>query len=57
MVIVKLGIYLKDLTFATDGNPDCLRGGLINLAKRRYMYVVLEEMKRFQKEKYLFQEV
>ena len=29
------GIYLKDLTFISDGNPDYLKGGVINLSKRR----------------------
>ena len=29
------GMYLKDLTFITDGNPDYLRGGVVNLSKRR----------------------
>ena len=29
------GIYLKDLTFISDGNPDYLKGGVINLNKRR----------------------
>lgn len=29
------GIYLKDLTFISDGNPDYLKGGIINLTKRR----------------------
>ena len=29
------GIYLKDLRFISDGNPDYLKGGLINLSKRR----------------------
>lgn len=30
-----IGVFLKDLTFICDGNPDYLRGGLINLHKRR----------------------
>ena len=30
-----VGVFLKDLTFLSDGNPDYLRGGLINLHKRR----------------------
>ena len=29
------GIYMKDLTFIMEGNPDFLKGGLINLTKRR----------------------
>ena len=30
-----VGVFLKDLTFICDGNPDYLRGGLINIHKRR----------------------
>ena len=30
-----IGVFLKDLTFICDGNPDYLRGGLINVHKRR----------------------
>jgi hypothetical protein len=30
-----VGVFLKDLTFICDGNPDYLRGGLINMHKRR----------------------
>ena len=29
------GIILKDLRFISDGNPDYLKGGVINLNKRR----------------------
>lgn len=51
------GIYLKDLTFISDGNPDYLKGGVINLSKRRQVYVLLEEIHRFQKKRYNIQEV
>eukprot|EP00111_Clytia_hemisphaerica_P006364 TCONS_00018439-protein len=51
------GIYLKDLTFITDGNPDYLKGGVVNLSKRRQVHVLLEEIRRFQKKRYNFQEV
>ena len=30
-----IGVFLKDLTFIADGNPDYIRGGLVNLHKRR----------------------
>ncbi|KAL5501990.1 hypothetical protein EMCRGX_G008675 [Ephydatia muelleri] len=30
-----VGVFLKDLTFICDDNPDYLRGGLINVHKRR----------------------
>ena len=29
------GLYLKDLQFISDGNADYLKGGVINLNKRR----------------------
>ena len=51
------GIYLKDFTFISDGNPDYLKGGLMNLSKRRQVFVLLEEIHRFQKKRYNFQEV
>eukprot|EP00118_Oscarella_pearsei_P019165 m.202022 g.202022 ORF g.202022 m.202022 type:complete len:1950 (+) comp39602_c1_seq2:196-6045(+) len=48
------GLYLKDLTFAADGNPDYLKGGLINLDKRRQMYTTLRELRRFQNSIYSY---
>jgi len=51
------GIYLKDLTFISDGNPDYLKGGVVNLSKRRQVYVLLEEIHRFQRKRYNFQQV
>eukprot|EP00731_Ephydatia_muelleri_P012211 Em0006g1105a len=44
-----IGVFLKDLTFICDGNPDYLRGGLINVHKRRQVYSKVEEIKRLQK--------
>lgn len=45
-----LGIYLQDLTFIEDGNPDYLRTskGLINFAKRQKTAEVIRELKQFQ---------
>ncbi|XP_015750636.1 PREDICTED: ras guanine nucleotide exchange factor J-like [Acropora digitifera] len=51
------GIYMKDLTFIAEGNPDFFKGGLINLTKRRQIYLVIDEIRRFQKDVYNFQEV
>ncbi|XP_004364199.2 hypothetical protein CAOG_03360 [Capsaspora owczarzaki ATCC 30864] len=51
------GIYLKDLTFIDDGNPDLLRGGLINVAKRRQVYSILKEIEFFQEQPYNLQDV
>ena len=35
-----IGVFLKDLTFIADGNPDYIRGGLVNLHKRRQVWNV-----------------
>ncbi|XP_047134690.1 uncharacterized protein LOC100197014 isoform X1 [Hydra vulgaris] len=51
------GMYLKDLTFICDGNADYLKGGIVNLSKRRQVYSLLEEINQFQRKKYNFQEV
>ena len=32
---------MKDLTFIAEGNPDYLKGGLINLTKRRQVNLLL----------------
>eukprot|EP00731_Ephydatia_muelleri_P006237 Em0003g485a len=52
-----IGVFLKDLTFICDGNPDYLRGGLINVHKRRQVYLKVEEIKRLQRDAYNFQPV
>lgn len=51
-----LGIYLQDLTFIEDGNPDYLRGSsnLINFAKRQKTAQVILELKQFQSFAYNF---
>lgn len=51
------GIYMKDLTFITEGNPDFLKGGLVNLSKRRQVFAVIDEICRFQRNCYNFQDV
>ncbi|ORE01478.1 ras GEF [Rhizopus microsporus var. microsporus] len=52
-----LGIYLQDLTFIEDGNPDYLRksNNLINFAKRQKVAEVIRELKQFQSFAYNFQ--
>ncbi|KAI8141357.1 ras guanine nucleotide exchange factor domain-containing protein [Fennellomyces sp. T-0311] len=54
-----LGIYLQDLTFIEDGNPDCLpkSSSLINFAKRQKTAEVIREIKQFQSSPYTLQEV
>lgn len=51
-----LGIYLQDLTFIEDGNPDYLRksNNLINFAKRQKVAEVIRELKQFQSFAYNF---
>ncbi|KAI8071443.1 ras guanine nucleotide exchange factor domain-containing protein [Gongronella butleri] len=51
-----LGIYLQDLTFIEDGNPDYLRksDNLINFAKRQKCAEVIQEIKQFQSPPYTF---
>ncbi|CEP06873.1 hypothetical protein [Parasitella parasitica] len=54
-----LGIYLQDLTFIEDGNPDLLRkpSNLINFAKQQKAAEVIREIKQFQSPPYTFQVV
>ncbi|KAI8646175.1 ras guanine nucleotide exchange factor domain-containing protein [Parasitella parasitica] len=52
-----LGIYLQDLTFIEDGNPDLLKKSstLINFAKQQKAAEVIREIKQFQSPPYTFQ--
>lgn len=54
-----LGIYLQDLTFIEDGNPDFLRksNNLINFAKRHKAAEVIREIKQFQSFAYNFHSI
>lgn len=51
-----LGIYLQDLTFIEDGNPDLLKksSNLINFAKQQKSAEVIREIKQFQSPPYIF---
>ncbi|KAJ6252377.1 guanine nucleotide exchange factor [Anaeramoeba flamelloides] len=51
-----LGVYLTDLTFIEDGNPNKI-DGLINFYKRRLVYAVIEEIKQYQLKPYYFQAI
>ena len=42
-----LGVYLTDLTFSDDGNPDNI-GSLINFSKREQMFSVMQEILQYQ---------
>jgi hypothetical protein len=55
-----LGVYLTDLTFIEDGNPDFidLNGRkLINFTKRKYIYDVIAKVERYQFTSYNLQPV
>lgn len=51
-------MYLTDLTFIGDGNPDILNGrqDLINFDKRRKIAFVISEIKQWQQLSYNFAE-
>ena len=48
-----LGVYLTDLTFIEDGNPDYING-LINFKKRRLIYGVISRIQQYQQLQYNF---
>jgi len=53
-----LGVYLTDLIFVSDGNPDTLRDNkLINFDKRRRLAAVIHEITQFQNTPYVLQMV
>lgn len=47
-----LGVYLTDLTFSDDGNPDFVNG-LINFSKREQIYTVIQELLQYQNTPYI----
>ncbi|KAJ6248294.1 ras guanine nucleotide exchange factor i-related [Anaeramoeba flamelloides] len=51
-----LGVYLTDLTFIEEGNPNFI-DGLINFSKRRLIYEVIFEIQNFQNKGYNLQPV
>lgn len=46
-----LAIYMSDLTFVDDGNPNCI-DGLINFSKRRLVYSIISDLLNFQNHPY-----
>jgi len=56
-LIPYLGVYLTDLTFIEDGNPDRLEGGLINWVKRQRYAAVLKDIQQYQQTPYCLEEV
>lgn len=49
-----IGIFLKDIVFIADGNPDMTAEGLINFNKYRLLYSVIAQIQQFQQESYNF---
>jgi RasGEF domain len=47
-IIPYLGVYLGDLTFIEDGNPDFHDDTLINFSKRRLLFKTVSEIERYQ---------
>lgn len=52
-----IGIFLKDIVFIADGNPDFTADGLINFNKYRLLYTVISQIQQFQQEAYSFHAV
>lgn len=54
-----LGLYLQDLTFIEDGNPNFLdeEKGLINMAKRAQYSQLIMDIQMYQQTPYLLQPV
>lgn len=51
-----IGVYLLDLTYIEDGNPNTI-GKLINFAKRRLIFSLIREVRLYQDQPYLFRRV
>lgn len=60
-VVPYLGIYQTDITFIEDGNPDWVTADtgrdLINYAKRKLVYNVIQEVQQYQQKPYNLQPV
>jgi len=52
-----LGVFLQDLTFLEDGNPDLIDDGKINFSKRQHVARVIFDLLRFQGVPYNFQSI
>lgn len=53
LTFFKLGVFLRDLTFIEDGNPDKINE-LVNFEKIKLMGSIIQEVKSFQSTKYTF---
>ena len=52
-----LGVYLTDLIFIEDGNPDFVQGGLINFVKCQFVSQVIREIRQYQDVPYCLEPV
>lgn len=52
-----IGVYLTDLTFINDGNPDMLSHHRINFVKHRFVHNIIETIQKFQQDEYPFTNV
>ena len=46
-VVPYVGLYLSDLTFIDEGNPNEING-LINFSKRMLLYEVIQQVQQYQ---------
>lgn len=51
-----IGVYLLDLTYIEDGNPNSI-GRLINFSKRRLIYTLIREVQLYQDQPFQFKPV
>lgn len=49
-----IGVYLTDLTFINDGNPDMLSHHRINFVKHRFVHNIIETIQKFQHDDFPF---
>ena len=47
-----LGLYLSDLVMLDEGNPDFVKGNLINWAKRSLAASIIQKVQAFQQKRF-----
>jgi son of sevenless len=59
LICANAGVYLSDLTFIEDGNPNMLRNNekLINFSKRMKTAEVIRDLQQYQTMPYPFQKI
>merc|ERR1739848_700810 len=56
-ILPYLGLYLKDLTFIDDGNPDNLLNGDVNMSKNRLVAKAIQKIQLYQQMRYNFENI